>query len=310
MGLISLPVKKIYTLEGCAVDRKDERRRWGAEQRLEFIEFRLFWEGAVNRGDITSHFGVSVPQASNDLSTYKELASQNLHYDSSGKRYEPAPEFEPKVIKPNAERYLAQLKAIAEEVIDAAETSMGALPDVGVMPIPRRRVDPEILRQMLRAVRERRSVYVEYQSLNDDRPEPTWRTISPHALGFDGLRWHARAYCHLERKFKDFIISRCLAAGDLGQPEGRPADDLDWHTFFEVIMKPNPKLSKAQQETIARDYGMHEGKCVVPVRMALLYYFDKRLRLDIAEKKDRPKETPVIIDNRKEYDAALKRVAY
>ena len=23
--------------------------RWGVEQRLEFIEFRLFWEGGINR---------------------------------------------------------------------------------------------------------------------------------------------------------------------------------------------------------------------------------------------------------------------
>lgn len=292
------------------MDGKEERRRWGPEQRLEFIEFRLFWEGAINRGDITAHFGVSVPQASNDLSMYKEVAAQNLHYDSSGKRYEPTREFQPRFLKPNAERYLAQLKAIADEVIEPAETSLGALPDLGVMPIPRRRVEPEILRRMLRAVREHRSIHVEYQSLNDDRPEPTWRTISPHALGFDGLRWHARAYCHLEGKFKDFIISRCIAVGDLGHAEGRPTDDRDWLTFFEVIMKPNPKLSKAQQETIERDYGMQDGKCVVPVRMALLYYFDKRLRLDIAEKRDRPKETPVVIDNRKEYDAALKSVAY
>ena len=26
--------------------------RWGVEQRLEFIEFRLLWEGGVNRSDI------------------------------------------------------------------------------------------------------------------------------------------------------------------------------------------------------------------------------------------------------------------
>ena len=292
------------------MENKDDRRRWGTDQRLEFIEFRLFWDGAVNRGDITSHFGVSVPQASNDLSRYKELAADNLQYDASSKRNEPTPTFRPKFFKPNAERYLAQLRAIADEVIDLAETPMGELPDLGVMPIPRRRVEPKILRRLLQAVRERRSLHINYQSMSDDRPEPTWRTISPHALGFDGLRWHARAYCHLEHLFKDFIISRCLAVGDVGRAEGEPADDRDWHTFFEVVLKPNPRLSKAQQATIAMDYGMEGGKCVVPVRMALLYYFDKRLRLDIAGTKDRPKETPVVIDNQKAYDAALKSVAY
>ena len=45
--------------------------RWGVEKRLEFIEFRLFWEGGINRADIIERFGVSVPQASKDLSLYE-----------------------------------------------------------------------------------------------------------------------------------------------------------------------------------------------------------------------------------------------
>ena len=292
------------------MDNRDERRRWGTDQRLEFIEFRLFWDGSINRGDITSHFGVSVPQASNDLSLYKELAGANLRYDSSSKRYEPAPDFHPRFLKPNAERYLAQLKAIADKVIDPADTQMGDLPDLVVMPVPRRRVDPETLRRLLLAVRTNQSIAVEYQSMNDDRPEPTWRTISPHAFGYDGLRWHVRAFCHIEGTFKDFIISRCLATGDMAPGQGHAQEDRDWQTYFEVILKPNPKLAPAQRKTIELDYGMEAGQCIVKIRMALLYYFDKRLRLDIAETKDRPKETPVVIHNRKEYDAALKSVAY
>jgi hypothetical protein len=44
------------------VDSPNTRLRWGTEQRLEFIEFRLFWEGGLNRSDITEQFGVSIPQ--------------------------------------------------------------------------------------------------------------------------------------------------------------------------------------------------------------------------------------------------------
>ena len=46
------------------MDRNAVDLRWGVEQRLEFIEFQLFWEGGLNRVDITRYFGVSVPQAS------------------------------------------------------------------------------------------------------------------------------------------------------------------------------------------------------------------------------------------------------
>lgn len=38
--------------------------RWGVAQRLEFIEFRLFWESHVNRSDLMEQFGLSVNQAS------------------------------------------------------------------------------------------------------------------------------------------------------------------------------------------------------------------------------------------------------
>ena len=42
------------------MDQKTARLRWGTEQRLEFIEFRLFWDGSIQpRADIIDRFGVS-----------------------------------------------------------------------------------------------------------------------------------------------------------------------------------------------------------------------------------------------------------
>ena len=264
----------------------------------------------MNRSDITERFGVSTPQASADLAQYRERAPENMRYDSSGKRYLPSEMFEPRILRPNAERYLAQMRALAEDVISPLDTWMLPLADVGVTPVPSRRVDPETLRFFLTAIRTERSVHIEYQSLNDSRPEPMWRWITPLAFGTDGLRWHVRAFCHIERAFKDFIISRCLAVGEMGPPEAKSSDDQEWQTFFTVVLIPNPKLSAAQQKTIERDYGMVHGRCELPVRLALLYYLDKRLRLDVAEKQDRPKETPIVVANKKEYDKTLKRIAY
>ena len=287
-----------------------EKMRWGTEQRLEFIEFRLFWEGAVNRSDITARFGVSVPQASGDLSLYRELAPDNITYDASEKRYRPTDVFVPRFLKLNAERYLAQLRAVADGVMEIDDTLFTQMPSLGVMPVPSRRVEPSILKALLAAVKERRSIQIKYQSLSDKRPKPTWREISPHAFGFDGLRWHVRAYCHLDKDFSDFIISRCLEVGKLGTAEVSEGSDSRWHTFFEVVLMPNPGLSSDQKRTIELDYGMKGGKCVVKIREALLYYFDKRLRLDVSERHDRPKETPVVVANRAEYDAMLRDVAY
>lgn len=281
------------------MDKSDERIRWGTEQRLEFIEFRTFWEGGVNRSDITQRFSVSVPQASNDLTLYQKLAPANLRYDSSEKRYVAAPDFAPRFMKPDADRYLVQLKAVSDHVMSIGETWIARPPDFDAMPVPTRRVDPPILKRLIAAIRAERSIEIYFQSMNANRPEAIWRRITPHAFTHDGLRWHVRAFCHIESKFKDFIISRCRELRDEGAPGAKPSEDRPWNSFFEVILKPNPhpKLSESQRDAIAFDYGMVDGRASISVRRALLYYFEKRLRLDVDPAKDSPAERPVIIEN-------------
>jgi hypothetical protein len=60
------------------VDRDRAELRWGIEQRLACIEFRLFWGGHVYRIDVMQQFGVSVNQASSDLNRYIALAPDNM----------------------------------------------------------------------------------------------------------------------------------------------------------------------------------------------------------------------------------------
>lgn len=248
-----------------------------------------------------ARFGVSVPQASSDLTLYQKLAPQNLRYDSSEKRYVPTAEFAPRFLKPNAERYLVQLQAIADHVINLDDTWIGSAPDVGVMPVPGRRIEPSLLKRFIEVMRQYRSIEIHYQSMNSQRPEAIWRRITPHAFGNDGLRWHVRAFCHLEHKFKDFILSRCRNLREEGAGGARPAEDRQWQMMFNVELTPNPELTESQQQTIAMDYDMVDGRAVIPVRCALLYYFEKRLRLDVDAKKDRPAEKPVVVSNWKEF---------
>ena len=268
----------------------DGRIRWGNEKRLEFIEFRLFWEGGVNRSDITDFFGVSVPQASKDLTQYRELAPDNIHYDSSEKRYLSTEAFIPRFLKPDPDRYLNQLQLIADRIVSAGETWLGHAPDAAAMPVPHRRVDATVLRALLEVVRRKKSVEILYQSMNKERPEPLWRRITPHSFGHDGLRWHARAYCHIDLKFKDFILSRTAKLRHEAEPGADAAADANWLTYFTVVLKPNPKLSKGQQDTVAVEHGMSGGRADVPLRKAMLYYFEKRMRLDLAENSSRPQE--------------------
>ena len=279
--------------------------RWNVEKRMEFIEFRLFWDGGINRADIIDQFGVSVPQASKDLTLYEGRAPGNLHYDKSAKRYRASDGFKPVFLEPNAATYLAHLQVATESDTGPSEAWLAATPDFDAMPIPHRRINAAVLRSVLTATREARSIEILYQSMNTSRAAPQWRRITPHALGTDGLRWHIRAFCHIDQKFKDFILSRCLNAGNIDAPGATPEYDRLWHERFAVALAPNPALSDSQRAVIAQDYEMKGGFAEVPVRKALLYYFQKRLRLDVAGKFDNPHEIPVVVANRADFDAAL-----
>lgn len=284
-------------------ERDGGKMRWGAEQRLEFIEFRAFWEGGVNRSDITERFGVSVPQASNDLTQYRELAPANLIYDSSAKRYVASPDFVPQFLTPNPDRYLSQLRAKAEGIIRLDETWIGVAPDAQAMPVPSRHVDAGLFRGLLAVIRKGLSVDVHYQSMSPNRPDAHWRRITPHAFGSDGLRWHVRGYCHIDECFKDFVLSRWRGLRDEAPAGAQGRQDEDWHETFNVELKPNPALSPSQQKAVAWEYDMPKGRTVLAVRKAFLYYLKKRLRLDVDG--DSPAETPVIVANRKAFEEAL-----
>lgn len=279
--------------------------RWGVEKRLEFIEFRLFWEGGINRADIVSQFGVSVPQASKDLSLYASMAGGNLCYDRSAKRYRASGAFKPALTEPDASVYLGQLSASGAAADTLPESWLANRPPFDAMPLPHRQIDVGVLRDVLSAIREGQSVEIRYQSMNAARPVPEWRRVTPHAFGNDGLRWHARSFCHLDGKFKDFILSRCLGSARFGQPGAAGEDDRFWHERFAVALAPNPALANSQREVVERDYRMHDGTVNLPVRKALLYYFQKRLRLDVADRIDDPHEIPVVVANRDDFDAAL-----
>ncbi len=279
--------------------------RWGIERRLEFIEFRLFWEGGVNRSDIVDEFGVSVPQASKDLTLYQGHAPDNILYDRSQKRYFASEKFQPKFISLDADAYLDHLTAKSQSI--RAERPQSTVNSFGAykLPIPQRRIEPEVLRALLSCIRGNGSIEILYQSMSATRPEPIWRRISPHAFGSDGLRWHTRAFCHIDQKFKDFILSRCMGARLPGVAGASASDDPFWAKYFSVVLCPNPDLTADQQKVIAGDFAMENGEVAVPVRRALLYYFSKRLRLDVADRFDDPSEAPVVVKNRDAFDVAL-----
>src|SRR5580693_1774478 len=85
-----------------------EGLRWSIEQRLGFIEERLFWLGAVNRTDLVRRFGVSMSQASGDIGRYLARDPAGVSYDKSAKRYVAGEAFRPVLAAPSAARFLGE----------------------------------------------------------------------------------------------------------------------------------------------------------------------------------------------------------
>lgn len=270
--------------------------RWGVEQKLQFVEFRLFWEGHVNRGDLIDKFGISQNQASGDLNRYIALAPDNMVYDKSGKTYVRSSSFSPLFLEPDATQYLSQLRSVAEGLVGKEEAWIGNLPAFDTAPSPARGIDPVVLRAIVIAIRRHDAVEVRYQSMSS--PDPEWRWIAPHALAFDGFRWHARSYCENSGEYRDFVISRIVATRQSRDARMISTNDTAWDEIVELKIAPHPDLSPAQKRAIELDYGMISGSVHIPVRRALLYYALKRLGLDTDPAARKPQDQQIILLNR------------
>lgn len=275
--------------------------RWSIAQRLEFIEFRLVWEGRINRSDVAERFGVTLQQASSDLGLYERLAPENLIYDRNAKRFLPAPSFKPHFLKPLADRQLLQLAAIGAGLVDRTETWFDALPPIGIVALPHRSVPTVIIRPILEAIRTGSAIEIDYQSMK--RPGAVRRVIAPHALGNNGVRWHARAWCPQNCEFRDFVLSRISDTGALQPSHVPPSADREW--FDEVTMQiaPDPRLSEGARRSLVKEYGMTRGVMRINVRVALAFYLIQHLNLDL----DLPAERKqLVLANKDEVDEACR----
>jgi len=264
---------------------------WATMARLTFLEESIFWTDSVNRRDLIDRFGISEQQASGDLTRYQELAPDNLVYDKSHKTYRAGGRFRPRFLKPDTEEVLSRLRLTAEGVAED-HPLIGSL-SLGLAPAPARPVEPETLRVIIRAIREARQVSAHYVSFS--QTDGRMRRIEPHALGYDGFRWHARARDADEGTFKDYVLGRLSGAALLG-PAGAPSGaDQDWHTWTRLVIAPHPGLSPAQKKVIERDYGMRGGAAEIRVRTALAYYPKHRLGLDLDPRARRPEDQHVVL---------------
>lgn len=257
----------------------EEKRPWTQNRRFEFIEWKLFWEGVLNRSDLEDAFKISTPQASVDLRRYRELAAGNIEYDATSRSFKPTAQIRPLFLRVSANRLLLQLRALLSGALPRREIWFRDLPSVDMAPDIVRHVDADCLRLVLDAIRTRHCVEVRYQSLTDSRI----RQIAPHALAFDGYRWHVRAWACDRDDFRDFVLTRIDQIRPGPKADCDPADDLVWNTKVTLDLRPHPGLTSEQSLAIQRDFAMNDGKREIEVRLSMAYYFIMRMNLDLTD---------------------------
>lgn len=279
--------------------------RWGIEQRLEFIEFRLLWEGRLNRQDLMEFFGISTPQASSDMKRYMESAPGNTFYDKSLKTYVATDSFEPRFTSNNPDHYLTQLKLVGDDLASRDEIWASQAPPFDVLPVLHRKIDPAIFKSVLRAVNSGSAIRLNYQSMS--KRDLSWRWVTPHAFAFDGSRWHVRVCCHIDRKFKDFILSRIMDVGETCSSPIDPQYDREWHEIVAARLVANPNEGENLKIAVEKDYRMENGELRYALRGALVYYLKKSLGILHEKEGVGVKEQPVFIANSEEVEEQCRK---
>lgn len=270
--------------------------RWDHLLRYRYIEIISLWEGRLTTGHLTRCFGIGRQQASKDINLYlRDIAPGNIEYDKYLKGYRPADNFEPRVTRGSADEYL-HLMTRHEQLMGVFESLPLTTASVEQLRLPVRDVSPQILRPLIQASRQNLRLEVDYISLQN--PDREGRIIAPHTLVFTGFRWHVRAWCEKNRDFRDFVLSRFRGEAELlDATEHTAADDANWNRRIEVIIAPDPRLSEAQQEVIATDYGMDNRQLRLETRATLASYLLRLLQLDIDTVHDNPLAQQIVVSN-------------
>ncbi len=257
-----------------------------AESRFYFIEQIIWWEGQINSKHLMEKYDLTRAQARTILSEYRKKHPNNLSYDSSAKAYLLGENFTAQYKHDEFSDYLNCIEI--PEHNNQTKLSLCAFE----VEAPLRNIQAILVRPILKAIRENLALDIGYISLSS--PDYLDRIIEPHALIFDGLRWHVRAYCCKNQDFRDFSLSRFNGEAVFeGKATHSAQQDIKWQTWVDVVIQPDPRLSPKQQEIIANDFQMTNSKKSISTRAALVNYLLLRLRID--GYKNTPEEQQIIL---------------
>src|SRR5690606_36560788 len=143
--------------------------------------------------------------------------------------------------------------------------------------------------------------YISMKSAIEDE-----RIIVPHTLVCTPMRWHVRAYCEKHRDYRDFVLSRFRGVPEImDTSDYTVARDELWNTEITIQIMPDGRLGAAQQEIIARDFGMTDGRLNVKTRAPLVEYMLRVFNIDPRKLEMVPEAQQIVVANYKEIEKYL-----
>lgn len=248
-------------------------------ERIFHIDFRMRFMGTITRNDLVTRFGIKEAAATRDIAKYREIAPNNLWYDTVSRKYFSTYSFK-SIFEHTPEKALLALTT------GIGDDSIGSHKSLVLCEIPSQLSVPDIdvLSVVSSAIHQERPMEVEYYSTNSGK---TTRTIIPFALASNGTRWHVRAYDRKWEQFRDFVLTRMNSAklleDEVAESERKEADN-QWNRVvdLEIVPHPNP-TNLPHPETITLDYHMEDGVLHLPVRAAIAGYLLRRWNIDCTE---------------------------
>lgn len=289
------------------IDKPLETLKPNIQRRLEFIDFRLLWNGKFNRKDLSDTFQISSQQASADIASYEQRAPNNLGYDNAIKAYIRTETFNPVFLSGTPNRYLLQLVGIQSGWLSQDDTWFETPPPaLEVVELKRQPITSVQLQCVLDAIREKLEIDIEYRSINSAVCERRW--IAPHAMSYNSGRWYVRAWSEGRNDFRDFNIYRIIKVFGKRQSVIDINLDYEWNNFVDMKLAPNPALSQESQRAVKEEYNITGEYLVKNIRLSLVFYLMNEYNLDVEEDKLNPHKQQLVLLNKDEIENA-RRVA-
>gem|GEM_PF-5001601 len=255
---------------------KKEDLKWGARQRLTFIEATAFWNGRLTTNMLAETFGIARRQAGKDIALYEALAPNNIIHNRGKRGYTTTDTFKPIFITGTSGEYLNWLQASL-----ADSSRLLSFPvqfgESEMLPVPQPVIASEILQIVVMSLRDNKPI-----TLYFEHGGCYYYTV--HTIIFDGHEWFIRGIDHPAHYFRTIKLSDVLKAED-HIPEGyygflsqeaskNPLKhDTDWHQITSIQLTINPNLSDMEKETVKRLYQIQENSLVINIRAPLTELF-------------------------------------